>query len=134
MMLKKWSMLLVAVALLGADKKEPPAEPATKAPPKASIRGTIKSVSAVRRKGAVGVLSIDGKKEKDTQYDKATVTLVTGVKIYKWEDGKKKAAKFEDLKVGCVVQCDFSGPVRESYPVQSDTKEVLILSTPKAKK
>ena len=76
---------------------------------------------------------VEGKKEKDTGYDKASVTIRTGAKIYWWKGGKKVEAKFSDIKDGCVVQCLFVGGVRESYPVQATAGEVLILSAPKKK-
>ena len=55
------------------------------------------------------------------------MTLTSKTKFYKWEDGKKKDAKFSGLKAGNLVQCVFMGPVREPYPVQATAGEVLIL-------
>ena len=36
-----------------------------------------------------------------------------------------------DIKAGSKVQCVFTGPVAESYPVQAKASEVLILEDPK---
>ena len=122
--------LLLALALLmGADKAEPEPKPAK--PPKADIRGTAKDVAGLRARGLVGRMLVEGKKEKDTGYDKASVTIRTGAKIYWWKGGKKVEAKFSDIKDGCVVQCLFVGPVDTSLPVKALASEVLILSTPK---
>src|SRR5215207_6482255 len=114
---------LAMVGLVWADKSEP--EPAKKAPPKADIRGKVSGVAALRARGLVGRMSVDGKKEKDTEYDRASVTLTSTTKFYKWVGGKKKDAKFGDIKKGSVVQCNFVGPVAESYPVQAKAGEVL---------
>jgi beta-N-acetylhexosaminidase len=124
----KYFLLLAALALLAADKSEP--EPATK-PPKADIRGKVTAVAALRAQGLVGRISVEGAKEKDTEHDKASVTLTSKTKILKWEGGKKKKATFADIKKGTKVQCVFVGPVLESYPVQAKAGEVLILAAAK---
>jgi beta-N-acetylhexosaminidase len=127
----KAGLLFVALALVAADKSEP--EPKKVAPPKADVRGVVKRVTGLRGKGLVGNLLVEGAKEKDTQYDKASVTLTSETKIYRWKDGKKAEAKFGDVKEGCKVQCVFTGPVAESYPVQAKASEVIILEDAKKK-
>ncbi len=127
--LRRLALVAVIASLLGADKVEP--DPVK--PPKADIRGEVKSVAAVDAKAFIGRMMIDGKKEADTMYDKASVTVLRGAKIKKWVGGKAAEAKFEDIKVGCKIQCVFTGPVAESYPVQARTMEVLILESPKKK-
>lgn len=126
--LAKFALLVSVVFLLGAEP-----EPKAAKPPKADVRGAVTSISVPRGGGLIGVLLVEGKKEADTQYDKASVTILAGATIEKWVDGKKVKATFGDIKNGSIVQCVFTGPVAESYPVQARTKEVLILQTPKAK-
>jgi len=128
-MIRGIALLASLAFVMGADKAEP--EPAK--PPKADVRGEVTSVSAVNGRATIGNMLIEGAKEKDTTHDKASVSVERGAKFFKWSGGKKVAAKFEDVKVGCKVQCDFNGPVRESYPVQAGTREVLILESPKKK-
>jgi hypothetical protein len=133
-MRSKAFLLVAALAVAGlvcARADDP--EPAKKAPPKASIRGKVSSLTVVKAKRLVGVMSVDGKKEKDTEHDRASVKLTPTTKFYKWVDGKKKDAKVADVKKGSVVQCNFVGPVAESYPVQATAGEVLILEEPKKK-
>src|SRR5262245_28788488 len=124
------SLLVAALAaiLIAAEDR---AEPEKKAPPKADVRGEVKKVTALRARGLVGNILVEGTKEKDTQHDKASVTLTSDTKFYRWADGKKKDAKFSDLKVGTKVQCVFTGPVAESSPVQAKASEVIILADPK---
>jgi hypothetical protein len=107
--------LLLIGSLTLADEK----------PPKADVRGKVDRIT-LKDKKIVGFF-VDGKSEKDTQYDKASVTLRPKAKIYKWVKGKKEEAKLEDIKKGAIVQCVFEGAVRESFPVQADAIEVLIL-------
>jgi len=125
--------LMVALMLAAND---PDPEPPEKAPPRADVRGEVKSViqKATKLK-PVGVLrvEVEGVKEKDTQYDKAVAVVRSTAKVYKWVNGKKKDASLEDIKVGSKVQCLFKGPVADSYPVQGEASEVLILPAAKKK-
>ncbi len=107
----------------------PDPEPKTP-PPKADVRGKIMEIET--RQG-IGRLLIEGKAEKDTQHDKASVRVLATTKIYFWVDGKKKEAKADDLKKGAIVQAVFKGPVAESYPVQATAGEILILQPAKVK-
>ena len=120
------ALFLASLALAGADKKDPAPEPATKAPPKADVRGEVKQIQP---QGKLTRLLIEGKKEKDTQYARAIAYLERDGKVYAWKDGKKVAAKISDIKVGSRVQCVFNGDLRAH-----GTKEILILPPVKAKK
>jgi hypothetical protein len=131
MLLKAFPLFVAALALMAADKVEP--DPKKVAPPRADVRGEVKSVVGLRGKNLVGNVLVEGAKEKDTHYDKASVTLSNATKIYKWVNGKKKDAKFADVTQGCKVQCVFDGKVLESYPVQATATELLILEEPKKK-
>ena len=130
-MLKAALLFVVALALVAADEAEPKKK-LDATPPKADVRGLVTSVNALKGKDLVGKIRVEGKREKDTGYDKALVTLTTATKIYFW-DGEKKEAKFTDLKAGIKVQCTFTGTVLESYPVQARASEVLILPEEKKK-
>jgi beta-N-acetylhexosaminidase len=124
--------LLTALLLIAAEQKAEP-EPPKPAPPGADVRGEVKNLKLLpaKARGTVGTLLVVGVKEKDTSHDRAMVRLQADTKVYRWAEGKKKDAKVEDLKAGQKVQCVFTGPVAESYPVQATGKEVLILEEPK---
>lgn len=132
MALKSLALFLFALALVAADEPEPKKKKDV-APPKADVRGEVKSVTFLRAKDLVANILVEGAKEKDTGHDKASVTLTNATKVYAWADGKKVEAKAADLKQGCRVQCVFTGPVAESYPVQARASEVVILAEPKKK-
>ncbi|MFO0878852.1 MAG: hypothetical protein U0840_16040 [Gemmataceae bacterium] len=121
-------ILWLTALLLGGGSPEP--GPAAPQPPKADIRGVIHSITLEAGKGKqiIGVMRVEGVKEADTQVDKAMVRLTRTTKLYRWVEGKKKEIRAEDLKKGSRVQCNFSGPVAESYPVQGNAGEVLLLA------
>lgn len=127
-------MVVVALALVAADKDKSEPEPKKVEPPKADVRGQVTKVTPSRAKGVVGSILVEGSKEKDTQHDKASVRLTSTTKFYKWSsNGKKVEAKFGDVTEGSKVQCVFTGPVAESYPVQAVASEVIILEEAKKK-
>ncbi|MCI0662531.1 MAG: YobA family protein [Acidobacteria bacterium] len=43
------------------------------------------------------------------------------------QSGERKASEFAALEVGQRVEARFTGPVRESYPVQADAAEITII-------
>jgi hypothetical protein len=95
----------------------------------ADIRGDITNIS-VMESGAGGMLGsilIEGELEKDTQFDKASVTVTEETRIFRQLDDETVEADFADLSVGQRVQAVFTGPVAESYPVQATAAEIVIL-------
>ena len=91
-----------------------------------SIRGAIIAVGDYQE-GAGRLILVEGSKESDTQYDKASVSVPKKAKMYAMADGKKKKASVSDLKSGQRVEIVFAGPAQETYPVQAEAKEVVIL-------
>jgi beta-N-acetylhexosaminidase len=100
-------------------------------PAKVDIRGKLTDVKVVPGGLTVGVVLVEGTKEKDTSYDKASVRVIVMTKIEKVDGKKRKAAKWVDLKKGCKVEVVFDGPVAQSLPVKADAKSILILEDPK---
>lgn len=104
----------------GADEKE-----------KVSIRGTPASVSPAdddgKKAGVLGTLLIEGRKDKDTEYDKAMVKVTKGTKIFQQVGRELKPASFDDLKPGVKLEIQFQGPVAESFPVQATAGKIVIL-------
>jgi hypothetical protein len=91
------------------------------------VRGKITSISVSATNPALGTVLIEGKVEKDTRVDKASTRVTAKTSIFRVDDGKKAAGKFSDLKVGQTVEAAFAGPVSESYPVQGEASEIVIL-------
>lgn len=106
-------MLFTMLTFFGCDKDGD----------KISIRGEIKKVNL--KDGKITAILVEGKKEENTDYDKAMVSILNSTKIYKGDT--KELVKLEELKEGMKVEITFSGPVRESYPVQADAKIIRVL-------
>ena len=96
----------------------------------ADIRGNITSIYKAAEDSTgdiIGSILIEGDIEKDTEFDKASVTITKETHIFESKSGKLLKASFDSLKPNQRVQALFTGPVMESYPVQVKAKEVVIL-------
>lgn len=82
-----------------------------------SIRGQITAMPAT------GSLLIEADPAQASGSDKAAVRLAADARVWH-RDGR--AATADDLAVGQTVSAWFTGPVRESYPVQADARVVVI--------
>ena len=104
--------------------------PAT-AEEKVSIRGMPASVSPAddesKKSGILGTILIEGRKDKDTEYEKAMVKVTKATKIFKLVGKDLKEASFDDLKPSVKMEIQFAGPVGESFPVQATAGKIVIL-------
>lgn len=91
---------------------------------KIDVRGSITKITFDKVKGITNIL-VEGRVEKDTSVDKASVTLDQKTKIYR--NNSTEDLSQDALKEGMKVEVVFEGPVRESYPVQADAKIVRII-------
>ena len=95
---------------------------------KADIRGNITNISKnTEDKNIIGSILIEGNLERDTKYDKASVTITRQTRIFEYKNKKHVKADFESFKIGQKVQALFTSQVLESYPVQVKAIEVVIL-------
>jgi hypothetical protein len=95
---------------------------------KADIRGNITNITKnIEDKNIVGSILIEGNLERDTKYDKASVTITRQTHIFEYKNKKFIKADFASFKIGQKVQTLFTGQVLESYPVQAKAIEVVIL-------
>jgi endonuclease/exonuclease/phosphatase family metal-dependent hydrolase len=92
------------------------------------IRGKITHVRREKTGGQlIGTLLVEGTKEADTKYDKASVKVTNETQIFILKDKKREAASFDKLEVGDRVEARFKGPVMKSYPVKATASEIVIL-------
>jgi hypothetical protein len=91
------------------------------------VRGAISRIESERRGKALARVLIEGDKEPDTQVDKALVYVTAETGFFIKQGGERKPAEFAALKEGQKVEARFTGPVRESYPVQATAAEITIL-------
>jgi len=105
--------------------------PAFAADEKVSIRGTPASVSPAdedgKRSGILGTVLLEGRKDKDTEYDKAMVKVTKATRIFRLIGRDLKEASFDDLKPGVKMEIHFQGPVSESFPVQATAGKIVII-------
>jgi hypothetical protein len=106
--------------------------PAVAKDEKISIRGTPASVSPAdeesKKAGILGTVLIEGRKDKDTEYDKAMVKVTRATKIFKLVGADLKEASFDDLKPGVKMEIQFVAPPAESFPVQATAGKIVIIS------
>ena len=94
---------------------------------RADIRGLVTSVSRAGGGKALGSILVEGEIEKDTSFDKASITVTPDTRIYVSRGGGLEDAAFDSLKIGQKAQATFTGPVAESYPVQAVASRIEIL-------
>lgn len=107
------ALCILILALIGCQKDEA-----------IDIRGEITAISKSTDNKIVSIL-VEGEQEEDTSYDKASISIDKNTIIY-LDTGKDKIS-VEELKEGIKVEVIFTGPVRESYPVQADAKTIRII-------
>ncbi len=117
--MRKVLAVILAAVLVGIVVACSAQETAT---PGVSVRGEITSRNE-NQDGSVSIL-VEGEKESDTEYDRASVTVTDKTTITK--DGGESSA--DELQIGVRVEVRISGPVMESYPVQGGASEVVILA------
>ena len=75
---------------------------------KVSIRGMPASVSPAdedgKKAGILGTILMEGRKDKDTEYDKAMVKVTKATKIFQQVGRDLKLATFDDLKPGVKLE------------------------------
>jgi hypothetical protein len=91
------------------------------------IRGVVKSI--VQGKDGITML-VEGKKEEDTSYDKASVTVNMRSRVLRGTTPVTGQFAFSAIKVGDTVEVVFDGPVSMSYPVMGVARTVGIVSEP----
>lgn len=86
----------------------------------------IGSVTQVERTGEEPRLLVEQVPTRSTGYPIASVYVTPRTRILARSGGRTTRATAADLAVGTRVQVWFTGPVRESYPVQADAGTLLI--------
>jgi endonuclease/exonuclease/phosphatase family metal-dependent hydrolase len=103
--------------------------PSAQSSERIDIRGQITNIRRASTDGdkLLGTVLIEGKKEAETQVDKASLRVTNETRIFDARGKERRPASFDDLKIGQKVEARFVGPVMESYPVQAAASEIVIL-------
>jgi hypothetical protein len=91
------------------------------------IRGRITGIIPSKNRGIAGFIRVEGRRDSTTRYDKASITVTDSTTITR-ADGARGV--FADLREGDSVEASFTGPVRESYPVQATGRIITIIQAP----
>lgn len=86
-----------------------------------SIAGTITSVHQAGEQ--IGSIRVEAVPEEESGSDKAVVSISQGTVLL---NASGQRIGFHQLTVGRKVRAWFSGPVRESYPVQADAATIIL--------
>ena len=118
-------LILIAALLAGCEAKSTAsATPSTDY----DIQGNITQIMRDGLpKGVFGYLRIEGEKAAGNRYDKAVVAVTKSTRIWEKKGNAYVPATWDDLLWSATVTAKFTGPVRESYPVQADAAEIVIL-------
>lgn len=92
------------------------------------VRGKIGSMRFQPDDSGVTLL-VEGEKEADTGYDKASVGTQENVtRLFRRRpDGSREPITMMSFRLGQTVEATFTGPVAESYPVQATAAEIIIV-------
>ena len=97
---------------------------------KVDIRGKITNIHRAGQDvddKLLGSILIEGAKEADTEFDKASVRVTNETRIFDERGRERRQVSFYSLKTGQKVSARFVGPIMESYPVQATASEIIIL-------
>jgi len=121
-------LLFICLAACQAGMGDTPTAPVDKprlAAGNPDIRGEITNIH--QKEGITVSVLVEGEIEADTGYDKASVTITDTTRIYEKVGEDYLALSREDLYLGLRVEVLFTGVVLESYPVQTEAEEIVIL-------
>lgn len=102
----------------------------SEAPRTAGIEGEIMRVTPApadnSNRNLIGTVLIEDESKRGTAYDKASVSVTTGTRLFREDGGGRRTATFDDLRVGIQVRATFAGPALMSYPVRVAAGEIVI--------
>ena len=95
----------------------------------ADFTGEVTDVQHIGRGDVLGTVLVEEKVvTQDGEYlDTYVLTVKSDTAIFDERGGDRRSATFEALAVGQRVQVWFSGPVKESYPMQVDAGQIVIV-------
>jgi len=95
------------------------------------IRGDVTNIYWAdvqrRERGILGSILVEGILEKDTKFDKASISITDKTRIFEQRGPNRRPVTFEALDIGEKVEARFMGPVLKSHPVRAKALEIVIL-------
>lgn len=109
---------LALLAFLGCGNNGAPAD-------EPDFTGLISGVGQVEGRG--GTIIVNVGPEPPSDLDLVALTVSEDTVILREEGGERVPASFADLALGQRVGAWITGVVRESFPVQADARQIVIL-------
>ena len=130
-----WAVAVTVAGALAACSNSEPAAPvddpaslaarATIANRRPDIVGTITSLT--RGSGAViARVRIEENPRQRSGDEKAVVDITRATRLFRRDRAGLHAVRIADLRVGSIAEAWFTGPVRESYPVQATGAAIVV--------
>lgn len=95
------------------------------------IRGIVTNIDLAnesgQRTGTLGFLRVEGKREPDTEYDKAIIRITTDCKIQRLNGNARQTVNFKAIRKDSKVEARFIGGVAASDPPQATAQAIIIL-------
>ena len=94
------------------------------------IRGTITTIQTSAdpsQMGITGTMLVEGSIEGGTKFDKASITINGDTRLFEQTGDERRPVTVDAFRVGQRVEAWFTGPVMESYPVQVQALEIVIM-------
>lgn len=91
--------------------------------------GRVTDVQSIAAGNVVGTVLAEAEVEtkEGVSLDKYALTVTGQTALLQQKNGERQRVGFDALAVGQTVQVWFTGPLKESYPVQVDAKQIVIL-------
>lgn len=117
---------LVACAGSTDDVPPPAEEPAAEQGP--VLTGTVNDLRISIDGGGdfLGSFALGGQPEND-QFADARVTITTATRFFREQGGERVESGMPELRDGQTIELTITGPVMESFPVQANAGEIVIL-------
>ena len=91
------------------------------------IRGHIRQIQKFEDHSRIHAIILIESTSDSAPYDKASVHITSQTRIIERSKNKLKLVPWQALEIGAKVEAKFEGPVKQSYPVQVDAHEVVIM-------
>jgi hypothetical protein len=95
--------------------------------PSSNIKGQIVSISHTAVGNRQGGFLLDSSKEKNAAYNQAYIIVLNTTRVYSIQNGQCKAILFTALTRGQHIQIQPKGPIMQSYPLQIQAEEIVLL-------
>lgn len=121
---------MISVLVTGCSSSDETPDPtATPVQTVPDFIGSITDIQQIGNDDVIGTIQVEAtvKTDNGSYIDKYIVTVKDETLILQQEDEVAGHISFDELEVGQQARVWFSGPVKESYPMQVDAKQIMVV-------